>query len=128
MTVYPSELSPATICHCVCDRRPSNVSEVAAAVAEAAVAGASSATQADSTFRSFGASDRADAASQDVTSSISSVDASAADSDNASAQAGEQQSGIDTDQMAMRLALDVLWTAGAKPPVQASGSTESDAS
>ena len=102
--------------------------EVAAAVTEAAVAAASSATQADSRVNSFAASDRAEAAAQDVMSSASRVDGCAADSDKATSQAGEQQTGIDTDQMAMRLALDVLWTAGAKPPVQASGSAESDAS
>lgn len=110
----------------MCNRQASNVSEVAAAVTAAAVAGASSATQADSTLNDLGASDIAEAASQDGTSSTSRVGASAADSDMASPQAGEQQTGIDTDQVAMRLALDVLWTAGAKPPVQASGNTESD--
>lgn len=114
----------------MCDRRASNVSEVAAAVAEAAVAADSSAGHADR-VRSLVPSGRAEAAAQYTTPLTTGlVDGSADDlaTHEANAQAGEQQTGIDTDQMAMRLALDVLWTGAAKPPVQGSGCAGSDAS
>ena len=117
-----------------CFRRASSVSEVAAAVTEAAMAGviASSSGQADTTLNNLAISDRADAAAQHFASSTSTVDNSTTGSatNEANDQAGTDDFGIDTDQMAMRLALDVLWTGGGsgvtKPAVPASGSAESD--
>ena len=114
-----------------CFRRASSVSEVAAAVTEAAMAGviASSSGQADSMLSNSASSDRADAGAQDLASSTGTMDNSIAGSE-ANEQASSESISMDTDQMAMRLALDVLWTGGgsgaAKPPVQASGSAESD--
>ena len=106
---------------------------MAAAVTEAAMAGviASSSGQADSTLNSFASSDRADAAAQDLASSTSTVDDSTTGSatNEADEQAENANLGMDTDQMAMRLALDVLWTGGgpgAAKPVQASENLESD--
>ena len=93
---------------------------------------ASSSGQADSTLNNSASSDRADAAAQDLVSSTSTVDNSITGS--ATNEADEQAGnfGMDTDQMAMRLALDVLWTGGgpgaAKPAVQASETAESDVS
>lgn len=100
---------------------------------EAAMAGviASSSGQADSTLSNAASSDRADTGAQDLASSTGTLDNSTAGSD-ANDQASSASISMDTDQMAMRLALDVLWTGGgagaAKPPDQASGSAESDMS
>lgn len=92
---------------------------------------ASSAGQADSMLSNPASSDRADTGAQDLASSTGTLDNSTAGSE-ANEQASSESVSMDTDQMAMRLALDVLWTGGgpgaAKPPVQASGSAESDVS
>ena len=108
---------------------------MAAAVAEAAITGviANSSSQTDSTLNNLVPSDRADTAAQDVMSSTDKVEISTAGSamNEANETTGEPSISMHTDQMAMRLALDVLWTGGGsgtvKPAVQTPGSAESDA-
>ena len=104
---------------------------MAAAVTEAAMAGViASSSQADTMFNNLATSDRADAAAQELASSTSTVDNSATGSatNEVNEQAGTDNLGIDADHMAMRLALDVLWTGGGsgvtKPAVSASENVE----
>ena len=92
---------------------------------------ASSSGQADTTLNNLATSDRADAAAQDLASSTSTMDNSVTSASNeVNEQAGSDNFGIDTDQMAMRLALDVLWTGGGpgvtKPAIPASEKAVSD--
>ena len=113
---------------CGSGRRASSVSEVAAAVTEAAMAGviASSSAQTDSSLGDLSSSGTAGAAPQDSATTADANDNSAAGTsahEKASEQDVRQDVGMDTDQMAMRIALDVLWTgggSGAAPGLQTS--------
>ena len=114
-------MSELTLSHCVFGRRASSVSEVAAAVAEAAIAGvsASSAVQADS---SLGTSqDGVSSSATEAGPSAAKLPATDAETDKAL----RQEASMHADQLAMRLALDVLWTGGGSGAAQeASQSSE----
>ena len=125
-----------------CCRRNSSVSEVAAAVTEAAMAGVISGAsgQTDSAHSSLNgltSSNTAGETTQDGATSSNAVSDTAGIAVNGpstretqgnSGLSSQQDVRVDTDQMAMRLALDVLWTGSgpgaAQHPAQASENTD----
>ena len=105
------------------------MTEVAAAVTEAAMAGviASSAVQTDSSLGNPSTSSAGGAATQGISTGADATDDSTAGlsmHEKASEQVVRQEAGMDADQMAMRIALDVLWTGGGSGAVSEQQSSQ----
>ena len=128
MTVTGSD-----ILSCSAGRRNSSVSEVAAAVTEAAMAGVISGTSGQTDSAQSGPNRLLSNTLTEASSGTAEEDASADGPSTNESQgkndiSSQQEVQIDTDQMAMRLALDVLWTGAGSGAAQQSSHTSDEAS
>ncbi len=124
-------MTVSDIVSCSAGRRNSSVSEVAAAVTEAAMAGVISGTSGQTDSAHSGpnrltSNTVAEASSGPVEEGASANGPSTNESQGRNVNSSQQEVQMDADQMAMRLALDVLWTgAGSGAAQQSSQSEES---
>ncbi|KAL0035338.1 hypothetical protein WJX77_001763 [Trebouxia sp. C0004] len=114
-------------------RRNSSVSEVAAAVTEAAMAGVISGTSGQTDSAHAGpnrltSNTVADASSGTAEEDASTNGTSTIESQGRNVNSSQQEVQMDADQMAMRLALDVLWTGAGCGTAQQSTQTSDESS
>jgi len=116
---------------CFAGRRNSSVSEVAAAVTEAAMAGVISSTsgQTDSAHSGLNrltSNTEAEASPGPVEEDASVNSPSTNESQGRNDNSSQHEVQMDADQMAMRLALDVLWTGAGSGAAQQSSHTSEE--
>ncbi len=116
------------IVSCSAGRRNSSVSEVAAAVTEAAMAGVISGTSGQTDNAHSGSNRLTSNTEAEASSGLAEEDASANgpstnESQGRNVTSPQQEVQMDADQMAMRLALDVLWTGAGSGAAQQSSQT-----
>ena len=121
------------IVSCSAGRRNSSVSEVAAAVTEAAMAGVISGTSGPTDSAHSGLNRLTSNTEAEVSSGPAEEDASANGPSTNESQGrndnnSQQEVQLDADQMAMRLALDVLWTGAGSGAAQQSSQTSDESS
>ncbi|KAA6417907.1 MAG: GTPase activator NB4S EVI5 [Trebouxia sp. A1-2] len=114
-------------------RRNSSVSEVAAAVTEAAMVGVISGTSGQTDSAQSGpnrltSNTAAEASSGPAEEEVSASGPSTNESQGRNDNSSRQEIEMDADQMAMRLALDVLWTGAASGAAQQSSQTSDESS
>lgn len=106
-------------------RRASSVSEMAAAVSQAAAAGVLATTSSDTADQAQSLDSTEQQAS--ASTAVSTAEGSQGPVLEPKGSSQPQSEQLDPDQMAMRLALDVLWTgAGSSNPQQSSAEAHDD--